>query len=102
MATPLPSHGISAQFNGNDFRNAIQFVFEMAAPPDPTRQLTFYFADTVTPGGPSDGEQVPFRTTIEDNLGTSTITVDSVRFNVPLDDAVWKARTVFLSHDDSL
>jgi hypothetical protein len=27
-----------------------------------------------------DGELIPFRTTIEDNLGTSTILVDSVRF----------------------
>ncbi len=28
-----------------------------------------------------DGEQVPFRSTIEDNLGTTTITIDSIRFN---------------------
>ena len=39
-----------------------------------------------------DGEFVPFRSTIEDNLGTSTIVVDSVRFNVPLDDAVFSPR----------
>ena len=32
-----------------------------------------------------DGELVPFRSTIEDNLGTSTIVVDSVRFNMKLD-----------------
>jgi CubicO group peptidase (beta-lactamase class C family) len=36
-----------------------------------------------------DGEMIPFRWTIEDNLGTSTIVVDSVRFNVPMDDAVF-------------
>jgi len=36
-----------------------------------------------------DGEMVPFRWAIEDNLGTSTIAVDSVRFNVPMDDAVF-------------
>jgi CubicO group peptidase (beta-lactamase class C family) len=39
-----------------------------------------------------DGELVPFRSTIEDALGTSTIVVDSVRFNVPFDDALWTAR----------
>jgi CubicO group peptidase (beta-lactamase class C family) len=39
-----------------------------------------------------DGEIVPFRSTIEDALGTSTIVVDSVRFNVPIDDAVFSPR----------
>lgn len=39
-----------------------------------------------------DGELVPFRSTIEDALGTSTIVIDSVRFNVPLDDAVFSPR----------
>jgi len=39
-----------------------------------------------------DGEIVPFRWTIEDNLGTSTIVVDSIRFNVPLDDALFSPR----------
>jgi len=36
-----------------------------------------------------DGEMVPFRTTIEDNLGTSTITIESIRFNVTFDDSIW-------------
>ncbi|HEV7426292.1 MAG TPA: serine hydrolase [Thermoanaerobaculia bacterium] len=36
-----------------------------------------------------DGELVPFRSTIEDALGTSTIVIDSVRFNVPFDDGVF-------------
>lgn len=36
-----------------------------------------------------DGEMVPFRWTIEDNLGTSTVVVDSIVFNVPLDNAVF-------------
>jgi len=36
-----------------------------------------------------DGEQIPFRTTIEDNLGTSTITIESIRFNVTFDDSIW-------------
>ncbi|MEA2416120.1 MAG: hypothetical protein QOI58_2777 [Thermoanaerobaculia bacterium] len=39
-----------------------------------------------------DGEMIPFRSTIEDNLGTSTIVVDSVRFNVPFEDAVFSPR----------
>jgi CubicO group peptidase (beta-lactamase class C family) len=39
-----------------------------------------------------DGELVPFRSTIEDNLGTSTVVFDSIRFNVPLDDAVFSPR----------
>jgi CubicO group peptidase (beta-lactamase class C family) len=39
----------------------------------------------------ADGELVPFRTTIEDNLGTSTIIIDSIHFNVPLDDSIWSA-----------
>ncbi|MEA2326358.1 MAG: hypothetical protein QOE68_1317, partial [Thermoanaerobaculia bacterium] len=39
-----------------------------------------------------DGELVPFRSVIEDSLGTSTIVVDSVRFNVPLDDATFSPR----------
>jgi outer membrane lipoprotein-sorting protein len=40
-----------------------------------------------------DGELVPFRATIEDSLGTSTIVVDSVRFNVSLDDSVFRPRS---------
>lgn len=36
-----------------------------------------------------DGEMIPFRWTIDDNLGTSAIAVDAVRFNVPFDDSVF-------------
>jgi len=39
-----------------------------------------------------DGELVAFRSTIEDALGTSTIVIDSVRFNVPIDDATFNPR----------
>jgi CubicO group peptidase (beta-lactamase class C family) len=39
-----------------------------------------------------DGEFVPFRSTIEDALGTSTIVIDSLRFNVPFDDANFSPR----------
>jgi len=38
-----------------------------------------------------DGELIPFRTTIEDNLGTSTITIVDIRFNVPFDNSLWSA-----------
>lgn len=39
-----------------------------------------------------DGEMISFHSTIEDNLGTSTIVIDSIRFNVPLDDDVFSPR----------
>jgi CubicO group peptidase (beta-lactamase class C family) len=39
-----------------------------------------------------DREMVPFRRTIEDNLGTSTIVVDSVRFNMALEDSIFSPR----------
>jgi len=39
-----------------------------------------------------DGEMVPFRWTIEDNLGTSTVVVDSIVFNLPLADEVFSPR----------
>jgi hypothetical protein len=39
-----------------------------------------------------DGEMVPFHATIEDNLGTSTVIIDSVRFNLPLDNTVFSPR----------
>jgi len=37
-----------------------------------------------------DGEMVPFHTTIHDGLGTSTIFVQSVKFNVPIGEAMFK------------
>jgi CubicO group peptidase (beta-lactamase class C family) len=39
-----------------------------------------------------DGELIPFHETVEDNLGTSTIVMDSIRFNVPLNDAIFRPR----------
>jgi hypothetical protein len=60
VATPNPSHGISFKFNADKFRNAIQFVFEMAAPPDTDIDLMFHFTDTITPDAPYDGDLVPF------------------------------------------
>lgn len=60
MATPAASRGIPYQFNAAKFRNAIQFVFEMAAPPEAGIGLMFYFTDVVTPDAPYDGDLVPF------------------------------------------
>jgi hypothetical protein len=60
MAKPLPSRNIPYQFNGDRFRNAIRFVFEMGAPPEDGIGLVFHFSDTVTFTGPSDSNVVPF------------------------------------------
>lgn len=40
-----------------------------------------------------DGEQIPFRTTINDALGESSIAVTSAVFNVPIPDAAFTARS---------
>lgn len=60
MATPDSSRGISYQFNGDVFRNAIQFVFEMAEPPEEGLAIMFHFPDVTTVDAPSDGDLVPF------------------------------------------
>ncbi len=60
MAKPDPSRHIQYQFDGDRFRNAIRFVFEMGTPTEDEQQVTFHFADTLTFAGPADGEQVPF------------------------------------------
>jgi outer membrane lipoprotein-sorting protein len=38
-----------------------------------------------------DGERVPFRTTINDALGETTITIDSARFNVAIPETAFRA-----------
>jgi hypothetical protein len=40
-----------------------------------------------------DGERIPFRTTISDSLGETTIAVDSVRFNAPIRETAFTAAT---------
>jgi hypothetical protein len=58
MATPASSRNIPYQFDGDKFRNAIRFVFEMETS---TKQAPlFYFAETVTTVGTADSEIVPF------------------------------------------
>lgn len=57
---PTAGRNIPYTFPAAKFRNAIQFVFEMAAPPAPADQLYFHFEPTLTSTGPTDGEQVPF------------------------------------------
>jgi hypothetical protein len=58
MAIPDKSLAISYQFNGDRFRNAIRFVFEMET--DADQQIMFHFTDVVHFVGPSDGDAVPF------------------------------------------
>lgn len=60
MATPLSSRAIPYAFNGAQFRNAIQFVFEMAADPVLADQILFHFEDVVTNTSHADGDRVPF------------------------------------------
>lgn len=52
--------GRNAGFNGNEFRNAIRFVYDMAAPPVAEEQATFYGESTLVYTGSVDDEQVPF------------------------------------------
>lgn len=59
MGTPN-DRGISYSFPADKFRNAIRFVFDMAASTDTDRQLTFHFPETLTVVGPQDSEEVPF------------------------------------------
>jgi hypothetical protein len=64
VAKPDASRKIPYQFPSDKFRNAIRFVFEMAASTDEDRKLTFHFADTVTVTGTADSEEVPFDPTV--------------------------------------
>lgn len=59
MAAPNSAHGISYKFDADTFRNAIQFVFEMAAP-TASEAILFHFTETVAFTGPADGDEVPF------------------------------------------
>jgi len=52
--------GTAAGFNADGFRQAIRFVYTMAAPVPADEQLTFYFKPTVTRAPDSDSEGVPF------------------------------------------
>lgn len=52
--------GTQRGFDAEKFRTAIRFVFEMAAPPDEDRQLTFHFTEEVSFTGPADGDSIPF------------------------------------------
>lgn len=52
--------GTQAGFNPDTFRNAIQFVYRMGAPVDPTEQVTFHFEPVVTTSAATDGDGVPF------------------------------------------
>lgn len=46
MVDPNPALGISADFDGVQFRNAIRFAMQMGVPPDPDKQAVFVFKPT--------------------------------------------------------
>jgi hypothetical protein len=46
MVDPNPALGLSADFDGDQFRNAIRFAMQMGAPPDPDKQAMFIFKPT--------------------------------------------------------
>jgi hypothetical protein len=46
MVDPNPGLGISADFDGDQFRRAIQFAMQMGAPPDVDKQAVFVFKPT--------------------------------------------------------
>jgi hypothetical protein len=58
MATP--DINIPYSFPAATFRNAMRFVFEMAADPNEDNQLMFHFSTAITFLGHSDGDKVPF------------------------------------------
>jgi hypothetical protein len=54
--------GADAGFDSTAFRDGIHFAMHMGLPPDPSDQIKFYFAPTVTNPGSLvvDGANVPF------------------------------------------
>ena len=73
----IPSSG-NPGFNGAEFRNAIRFVYDMAAAPVDEERLTFYFASQLVYNTGVDGENVPF-----DPTATVTRIVPPPVRNVP-------------------
>lgn len=60
MTRPSPSRGIPYNFNGDQFRNAIRFVFEMATDPISENAILFHFEPVITNNSHADGDKVPF------------------------------------------
>lgn len=52
--------GSNPTFKAGQFRSAIRFVFDMAAPPVAADQLRFHFNPTTTSVAARDGDGVPF------------------------------------------
>ena len=52
--------GNNAGFNSGQFRDAIRFVYDMAAPPSGDEQATFYGPSTLVYTGSVDDDEVPF------------------------------------------
>jgi hypothetical protein len=71
--------GTNRGFNPNTFRDAIRFVYTMAAPPDPDRQVVFHFEGTTSWSHPEiDSDNVPF-----DPTARKTTTVTKPPIKVP-------------------
>jgi hypothetical protein len=79
VATPDASRNIAYKFPAATFRNAMRFVFEMAADPDTDNQLMFHFSTAITFLGHSDGDKVPF----DPNSSVTRVVKDPVK--VPCD-----------------
>lgn len=52
--------GRNPGFNPHEFRNAIRFVYDMAAPPVEDDQVTFYGESTLVYTGSVDDDSIPF------------------------------------------
>lgn len=52
--------GRNAGFNPNEFRNAIRFVYDMAAPPISDEQVVFFGESTLVYTGSADDDDIPF------------------------------------------
>lgn len=67
--------GRNPDFNARQFRDAIRFVYEMAAPPVEEQQATFIFASELIYVGASDDQDVPF----DPDATVQRVTPDPVR-----------------------
>jgi hypothetical protein len=52
--------GRNSGFNAREFRTAIRFVYDMAAPPIEGERAIFWFDSQLVYAAPVDGEDVPF------------------------------------------
>lgn len=69
--------GFNSGFNAGEFRSAIQFVYNMAAPPIPAEQATFYGPSTLVYTGSVDDDELPF------NPATTVVRTPATGVKVP-------------------